>query len=191
MESDMTFQKLVSGGLMALLMGLSFVPMTLAQGQGGAVSVKLGYLNLGMVKANFPQAANSEILKAQAEAQLREEARSLNEALQKMKDEKKPEESIKKHIEISQTKITAKQQALAQLLQAQSNQVRIAIAQAVNSVAKEKGLDIIVDGQAIFAGGQKFLDNGVDVTRDVIAKLKPGGAASSSSSSSSAAPSSN
>lgn len=179
----MIIRKLVNGVSLALVMGLLVSPAVSAQGQGSSVSVKLGYLNLGMVKANFPQAANSEILKAQAESQLREEARSLNEALQKMRDAKKPQEEIKKHIEISQTKITAKQQALAQLLQVQSNQVRVAIAQAVNAVAKEKGLDIIVDGQAIFAGGQRFLDNGVDVTRDVIAKLKPGvGAASASKS---------
>jgi hypothetical protein len=29
-----------------------------------------------------------------------------------------------------------------------------------------------VDGQAVFAGGRKFLDNGVDVTKEVIARLK-------------------
>ncbi|MBZ0187968.1 MAG: OmpH family outer membrane protein [Candidatus Obscuribacterales bacterium] len=141
--------------------------------QESPVSVRIAYFNLGMVKANYPLAASSEILKAQAEAQLREEARSLNETLQKMKDDKKPESEIKDQIEISQTKITAKQQALGQLLQSQSQQVRMAIGQAVNIVAKEKGLDIVVDGQAIFAGGQKFLDNGVDVTRDVISKLQP------------------
>lgn len=166
----------------ALLMALSSLSAMDAQAQGQStssgpspVTVKIGYLNLGMVKANFPQAANSEILKAQAEAQLREEARTLNEALQKLKEDKKPEDEIKKHIEISQTKINAKQQALAQLLQTQENQVRVAIAQSVNAVAKEKGLDIIVDGQSIFAGGQKFLDNGIDVTREVIAKLRPDG----------------
>jgi hypothetical protein len=38
-------------------------------------------------------------------------------------------------------------------------------------VAKDKGLDIIVDGQSIFAGGQKFLDSGIDVTKEVISKL--------------------
>lgn len=174
------FQKRLTLGAAFLLTAFSCLSPEAASAQGqatssgpSAVTVKIGYLNLGMVKANFPQAANSEILKAQAEAQLREEARTLNDALQKLKEEKKPEEEIKKHIEISQTKINAKQQALAQLLQTQENQVRVSIAQAVNAVAKEKGLDIIVDGQSIFAGGQKFLDNGVDVTREVIAKLRP------------------
>lgn len=142
--------------------------------QESPVSVKIGYFNLGMVKANYPLAASSEILKAQAESQLREEARSLNETLQKMKDEKRPDAEIRDHIESSQTKITAKQQALGQLLQTQSQQVRMAIGQAVSLVAKERGLDIVVDGQAIFAGGQKFLDNGTDVTKDVIGKLRPG-----------------
>jgi Skp family chaperone for outer membrane proteins len=135
------------------------------------VSVKLGYFSLGMVKANFPLAASSDLLKAQAEAQLREEFDSSNKLIQQLKSEKKPEAEIQKAVQIAQAKISAKQEALAQLVQAQANQVTLRIAQACTQVARDKGLDIIVDGQSIFAGGQKFLDSGIDVTKEVISKL--------------------
>ena len=45
---------------------------------------------------------------------------------------------------------------------------------AVNQVAKDKGLDLIVDGAGVFAGGQKVLDSGVDVTEDIVKTLTPG-----------------
>ena len=60
------------------------------------------------------------------------------------------------------------------MLANQANQVKVSIARAVDSVAKAKGLDIVLDGQGLFAGGKTVLDNGVDITKEVVAKLNPG-----------------
>ena len=47
------------------------------------------------------------------------------------------------------------------------------IAQALNMVAKDKGLDLVVDTSTILAGGDKLVNNGVDITEEVIKKLSP------------------
>ena len=153
-----------------------------AQGntQAKSVSVKFGYFNLALVKASYPPASNSEILKAQAESKLREEIKNAQEELDGMKSSNKSEAEIKKFLSDSQIKISAKQQAYTEILVNQSNQVKVSIAKAVDAVAKDKGLDLVLDAQGIFAGGKTVLDNGVDITREVVAKLNPNAASSSS-----------
>lgn len=167
---------------LTLVLGVSFLlvsfflwqtPSQAQNTQAKSVSVKIGYFNLPLVKASYPPASNSEILKAQAESKLREELKSIRENINKMRTDKKPEADIKRFQEISQAKISAKQQAYTDLLANQSNQVKVSIARAVDSVAKSKGLDIVLDGQGLFAGGKMVLDNGVDITREVVAKLNP------------------
>lgn len=149
----------------------SSLPAMAGEKQLASVSVKIGYFNLGMVKANCPMAASSDILKAQAESQLRDELESSNKMIQKMKADKKDANEIQAAIQKAQSMLSAKQEALAQLVQAQASQVNMKIVQAVSQVAKEKDLDVIVDGQSIYAGGQKFLDSGVDVTKEIISKV--------------------
>jgi hypothetical protein len=41
-------------------------------------------------------------------------------------------------------------------------------------VAREQGLDLVVDGAGVFTGGQQVLENGVDITSETIKKLQPG-----------------
>ncbi|MCW5823811.1 MAG: OmpH family outer membrane protein [Cyanobacteria bacterium TGS_CYA1] len=161
--------------LVSALLSASVCP-ALAQ---SAVQVKLGYFSLGMVRANYAEASTSEGLKAQAEAQLRQAAEEANSRIQKMREDKKPTEEIEKAIREAQTKLGAKQEALAQLVETSTSTVTAKIMQAANAVAKEKGVDIVVDGQHVFAGGQKFLDSGVDLTKEIIERLKTGGIARS------------
>ena len=75
-----------------------------------------------------------------------------------------------------QAEINAKQQALAQLVQSAQSQATEKLYTAVNMVAKEKGLDVIIDGAGVFAGGKMVLENGQDVTLDIISKLSPASA---------------
>lgn len=164
--------------LLSAIFSMSAQPV-LAQSAPSTVSVKLGYFSLGMVRANYAEASTSEGLKAQAEAQLRASAEEANSRIQKMREEKKPTEEIEKAIREAQTKLSAKQEALAQLVETSTSSVTAKIMQAANAVAKEKGVDIVVDGQHVFAGGQKFLDSGVDLTKEIIERLKTGGIARS------------
>ena len=147
-----------------------------AQKAASATTLKVGYFNLNLVKASSPDAAGSESLKNQAESQLRREVEEANKNLQKALSDKKPQEEVQKMAKEVQTEINAKQKALAELVQAATAQANQKIYQAVNQVAAEKSLDLVVDGAGVYAGGQKVIDNGQDITADVIKKLSPAAA---------------
>ncbi len=142
-----------------------------AQKAATSINVKVGYVNLALIKASTPVSASSEELKARAESFLKMSVEESNKRLAKAKEEKKSEDEIKKLVADLQTQINAKQQAYAELVQSANQQATQQIAQAVAQVAQDKGLDLVVDGQGVLAGGQKLLDNGVDITKEVVGKL--------------------
>lgn len=163
---------------LSLVLALAVVGILPASAQkaASATTLKVGYFNLNLVKASSPDAAGSESLKNQAESQLRREVEEANKNLQKALSEKKPQEEVQKMAKEVQTEINAKQKALAELVQAATAQANQKIFQAVNQVAAEKGLDLVVDGAGVYAGGQKVIDNGQDITSEVIKKLSPAAA---------------
>ncbi|MBK9140848.1 MAG: OmpH family outer membrane protein [Candidatus Melainabacteria bacterium] len=136
-----------------------------------AVTVKIGYFSLPQVRSQCHEAAQAELLKTQAEAQLRKAAEEANRAIQKMREDKKGDEEVKAAFQKAQTEIRAKEEALAQLVQSQSDRANAAIARAVGKVAQDRGIDIVVDGQGVFAGGAKFRDSGVDLTKEIVSTL--------------------
>jgi Skp family chaperone for outer membrane proteins len=152
----------------------SFVAPAQAQKAAVAKTYKIGYFNLAMVKLSCPESAGTEALRAQAEAQLKRDVEEANRKVEKFKQEKKSPEEIQKLVSTIQTEVNAKQQALAQLLQTATGQANEKIVRAVNTVAREQGLDLVVDGAGVFTGGQQVLENGVDITSETIKKLQPG-----------------
>lgn len=137
------------------------------------VSVKMGYFNLQTVKASYPESAAVNSLEEKAKEMLRREVEESNKELQEMQKANKPKEEVEKKVREMQAVIAAKQQALTQLLSSNSMEANRAIAQAALAVAKEKGLDVVIDGAGIYAGGEKFLTSGEDVTEAVIKRLVP------------------
>lgn len=137
-----------------------------------SISLKVGYFNAGLVKASCPEGAESELLKNQADAQLRHDVQEGNDRLQKAITDKKSPEEIAKIKDQLQTQIDAKQQALVQIVQTSNALASEKIAQAVNSVAKDKGLDVVIDGGGVYAGAQRIVENGVDITQEIVEKLK-------------------
>lgn len=160
----------VSKVALAAMLALSSVVPAMA---ASPVTLKLGYFNLALVKASFPEAAGSETLRVQAENMLRQNVEEGNKMLQKMQTDNKPKDEIEKAARQLQTEINAKQQALIQLVQTQQAIANQNIAQAVASVAKEKGLDLVVDGAGVFAGGEKIVNNGEDITDAIVKRLAP------------------
>lgn len=143
-----------------------------AQKAATPATVKIGYFNLALVKAKTP-AGDSETLKNQAEGQLRRDIETGQKAIEKARADKKTEAEIKDIIKQVQTELAAKQQALFQLVQAATLQDTQKMVSAVNTVAKKKGLDLIVDANAVYAGGKDVLEKGIDVTNDVIEAINP------------------
>jgi len=152
---------------------VALAPCANAQKSASQINVKVGYVNLAMIKANTPDSASSEELTHKAETFLKLSVEESNKRLAKAQEEKKSEEEIKKLKSDLQTQINAKQQAYAELVQSSQAQSLQRISAAVNSVASDKGLDLVVDGGGVLAGGQKLLDNGIDITNDVVKKLAP------------------
>lgn len=165
---------------LSVLAAITAAPALAAPAQ--SVSVKIGYFNLALVKASYPEAAGSETLRVQAENQLRRDVEEGNKALQKLQEDKKPKEEVEKRAQQLQTEINAKQRALIELVQTQTAIANQTIAQTVASVAKEKGLDLVIDGSGVFSGGDKIVNSGEDITDAIVKKLapnaiKPGGGA--------------
>jgi len=159
---------ILGSSLLAALLAVSLTGAADAQSKSAtSTTVKIGYFNLALVKATTP-AGDSEGLKAQAEKNLRADIETGQKAIEKAKADKKTEEEIKTMVKQVQTELAAKQQALAQLVQAATLQDTQRLVGAVNNVAKKKGLDLIVDANAVYAGGKEVLDKGIDVTSDVV-----------------------
>lgn len=138
-----------------------------------ATSMKTGYFNLGQVKATYPEAAGAESLRLQAEAQLRRDIDAALKKIEKAQQEKKTQEEIQKLTRDIQTELSAKKQALQQLIQSAEASAKEKIHQAAKLVAKDKGLDLVIDVSGIYACDPKVIQNGVDVTSDVMSKLQP------------------
>jgi Skp family chaperone for outer membrane proteins len=137
-----------------------------------STTVKMGYFNLALVKAAYPEAHESEDLRDKADSQLHREVDESNSRIQRARDEKKSPEEIRKLTEQLQIEVNAKQKALLELVQSANQTATQKILAAVNSVARAKGLDLVVDGAGVYAGGQKILDNGVDITEDIVRELQ-------------------
>jgi Skp family chaperone for outer membrane proteins len=171
----MKSRKSLASTILSLVVPISLVgaPALAQRSSANPVSLKIGYFNLVLIKSAFPQASESEALRIQAENQLKQDLDTANKQIQKMQDEKKSSEDIQKAVHENQVVINAKQEALVRLLQTQNAMARDRIIQAVNQVAQEKGLDIIFDGEGLYAGGKTVLDNGMDVTDEIKRKLQP------------------
>ena len=110
-------------------------------------------------------------MKNQAEGQLRRDIETGQKAIEKAKADKKTDDELKEMVKQVQTELAAKQQALAQIVQSATMQDTQRLVGAVSNVAKAKGLDLIVDANAVYAGGKEVLDKGIDVTAAVVEAL--------------------
>ncbi len=160
--------------LTALSVLLSFAAApAFAAGAASSISVKIGYFNLALVKASYPESAGSETLRISAENQLRRDVEEGNKRLTKAGEDKKPKEELEKMAAQLQVEINAKQRALIELVQSQTQMANQRIAGAVAEVARDKGLDLIIDGAGVFSGGDKIVSSGEDVTDAVVKRLTP------------------
>lgn len=135
------------------------------------LTVKVAYFNFGKIRAGIPEVSNAEAIRINAEAQLRKDVETWNNKLLKMREEKKPAAEIEKTKQEGLTVVRAKQEALAQLVESANLSVRVRVAQAAEAEAKSRNIDLVVDGQGLYAGGQKVFDHGVDITQAVLKRL--------------------
>jgi Skp family chaperone for outer membrane proteins len=135
------------------------------------LTVKVAYFNFGKIRAGIPEVSNAEAIRINAEAQLRKDVETWNNRLIKMREDKKTAAEIEKTKQEGQTVVRAKQEALAQLVESANLSVRVQVAQAAEAEARARNIDLVVDGQGLYAGGQKVFDHGVDITQAVLKRL--------------------
>lgn len=135
------------------------------------LTVKVAYFNFGKIRAGIPEVANAEAIRINSEAQLRKDVESWNNKLIKMREEKQPASEIDKTKQEAQAVVRAKQEALAQLVESANLSVRVRVAQAAEAEAKARNIDLVVDGQGLYAGGQKVFDHGIDITQPVLKRI--------------------
>ncbi len=169
-----TFRIYVAGIVFALVGCLPVLPAYSADApekQPEPLTVKFAYFNFGKIRAGIPEVANSEAIRINSEAQLRKDVETWNSKLIKMREEKKPAAEIEKTKQEAQAVVRAKQEALAQLVESANLSVRVRVAQAAEAEARSRNIDLVVDGQGLYAGGQKVFDHGVDITQAVLKRL--------------------
>lgn len=115
-----------------------------------ASAAGLGSINMGAVIANYPdiQTTNAalDLASQKAQNEFNQKSASLDDKAKKALFEK-----LRQQVSDQQNKLY--------------QPIRDNIAKAVNEIAKEKGLDAVIDGAAVFYGT-------TDITQDVIAKIK-------------------
>lgn len=158
-------------GLSSVVVGSGAVAADVPEKAIDPLTVKVAYFNFGKIRAGIPEVSNAEAIRINSEAQLRKDVDNWNQKLMKMREEKQPASEIEKTKQEGQAVVRAKQEALAQLVESASLSVRVRVAQAVEAEARARNIDLVVDGQGLYAGGQKVFDHGVDITQAVLKRL--------------------
>ncbi|MBC7999973.1 MAG: OmpH family outer membrane protein [Leptolyngbya sp.] len=133
---------------------------------------KSAWFSRGKVLAYSASQQKREMLKAQAESQLRQSAQEAINVLQKMQKDGRPTADITAEEARRKTQVESQQKALAELVGKSMSEGRSELVEAVAAVAREKGLTLVLDLDGIFYGGEDLKDTSRDVTDAVISKMR-------------------
>ena len=141
------------------------------------LTAKYGYFNLPLLRSRIPQLLQSEVLKVTVENQLRRQIDETNKSLLDAQKAGKSKQEIDAMTQTFQTEASASQKALVDIIQTQRALETQSIASAVSKVAKDRGLDIIVESTGTFAGNSNLASAGVNITQNLIELLSSESAA--------------
>jgi outer membrane protein len=129
-----------------------------------AYADNIGFVDMQKILMSSSEAkkAQDELQKKQADFQKDYEEKIAQ--IDKAKADKKTDEEIKKIIDKLEKELEPKKQELMKLNQDLTNKVKTKILGAATKVAKEYGIDVILDKQVVLTGG-------FDLTDFVIEKL--------------------
>ncbi len=135
------------------------------------VQLKVIYFNLELIKSTVSEFTAAGTTKTTAESTLRKRVEDINTELQQMQNRGIGRSEIERRARESQTELNAQQKALIDLVQAQESTATRKLSETALSAMKELGADICISGSGVYSGGQAVVDNGVDVTNSILAKL--------------------
>jgi Skp family chaperone for outer membrane proteins len=133
--------------------------------------LKVGYLDLNKIKVLYPDAAQAESMKQNAELQLADVVLKANRALAQAQLEKKSPQDLEKLQKDLQLQVQGMQQGIRLMVDQQTSAAYQKISGVAVEVASDRGLDVVVDSNTVFAGGAPLLKNGEDLTDPVLRKL--------------------
>ena len=126
---------------------------------GGPIMAEtIGFVDLQKVFVNYKETEKAKKGFEKKQQELRDELEKKQSMLEKaQKDNKKPEE-IQKLVAEIQEELQPKQEELMQLNNQLMTSIRSDIVSATKKVAKEYGVDLVLDKQAILSGGFDLTD---------------------------------
>ncbi len=125
---------------------------------GPVMAENIGFVDLQKVFLNYKETEKARAGFEKKQKQLRKELEKKQKKLEKaQKDNKKPEE-IKKLVEEIQEELQPKQEELMKLNNQLMAKIRGDIIKSTQKVAKQYGVDLVLDKQAILTGGFDLTD---------------------------------
>ena len=129
---------------------------------------KFGYFDLKVIRNTFPDSVAFEQARYTGEDQLRATASAANVQLKQFQEEKHSDTEIQSERTKLQTAVDSKTGSFVRQMLATNLNITEKIKQAALKTAEARGVDVILDANAVFFGGGKILQSGVDVTADMM-----------------------
>ena len=149
--------------------------LTLASGSSSwasdsatAAPRKFAYFDLKVIRNTFPDSVTFEQSRYNGEDILRNSANEANQQLKQFEAENHSVEEIQKEKQKLQSAVDAKTSTFVRQMLASNLNITEKIKQAASTVAEAHSVDIVLDANSVFFGGGKILENGIDVTADMM-----------------------
>lgn len=132
---------------------------------------KTAFFNSSKVAAALPSQRRRQLLKAQAESQLRQAAKEAIDVLQKMRKDGRTEAEISAEETRRKVLVENQQKALGEIVGKADAESRAEIEEAVASIAEARGYALVLDLDGIYFGGGEIKNAGHDITGELILKI--------------------
>ncbi|MCC7529222.1 MAG: hypothetical protein IT342_11935, partial [Candidatus Melainabacteria bacterium] len=143
------------------------------------MSIRIGYFNLAIVKAKYKPWLDAENLRREREADLRKLVEEGNVRLVNAQ-KTSSKEAVQEIAKQLQHEINATQAKYVAEVQSRTKEVNLNLANAAKSIAEKCGVDVVVDGVAVYGGSDLIIQDGVDLTAAMDSLLVSGTAAATS-----------
>lgn len=155
----------------SLLLAVYIAACGVSPSVAAAVTVKVGYFSLAKVKQEYTVSKDADAFRTQAEATLRKEVADGNQSLVDAQNRHVSKAEIEQMARDLQQRINAHQSDLIKQTQDRRKQADDLIGAAAAEVARQNGLDVMLDGEGVFGGGDKLVTAGADCTDAILHSL--------------------
>jgi len=132
------------------------------------VTKKFAYFDLKVIRNTFPDSVTFEQSRYNGEDILRNSANQANQQLKQFESENHSVEEIQKERLKLQSAVDNKTSTFVRQMLASNLNITEKIKQAASTVAETHSVDVVLDANSVFFGGGKILENGIDVTAEIM-----------------------